>query len=825
MYVKNSKTKATGSATGEGHNTTGEEVDDLFRNQPNIFFDRLRQIEDKMKGGNPSKQSDQERIKTLIEREMSKERVKKRRSSSSSYSSRLLMRTESMHYADYDPDVMPSVDDNSRIEPSPQKTSSSTGKIHESLLPKQPDDLTCKKQCEVCGAMNSGSFSNNGYLDVADSHLLERQLLLEKLLEAKDALLRQSQSQEFLEALQIFNANRELLLKILQDPNSVLVNHAQASPSRETVLTKCGSFPGAEVPCRMKPDLMKLKHKQKEAKSVSMQEDQLQFQYFQPNSNCVGASDNIHSEITSLADGGTDLEPLPGPSPVQKSRKDNRMIVNRFKGIKQKLKYMIKESKKERLRISMDGILHKIPYGYKPLTKSKSLFDSPTKSFESDGASSFSGKNQLRRTPSLNESLDRYSHLFDTILSKEGKGVLSEGVKLGHGDGDEVPGKRSKKSFTRILSSPEIWTYYPSREVDGDAFHETFHMGTPNRISVDSGAVETKSQDADKQMPADIPLNSEAERQIESLTENGAQEVSIEESISGAIDGDEKQAVLASDANENDEIDGIEDDKSRMDGIEDDKSWMDGFEDDKSGMVQESGYFPSHELETRRMKDASTTVVQPSSELKPRDSCFENEELQAKADVLDRGPSDHAYLDIASMQVDSKDEADFDYVRDILRKSRFSIDGLLGAWYSPDQPVDPSLFEEIECTTLGKGSSPDDIGGVSLDHMLLFDLVNEVLLEIYERSFMYSHWPLCNNSSIRPMPIGPQVLEEVWSSISWHLSCKPEYFTMDYIVGLDLTKKDGWMNIQPEAECVGLELEDWIIDDLLDEVTYDIAGF
>lgn len=179
--------------------------------------------------------------------------------------------------------------------------------------------------------------------------------------------------------------------------------------------------------------------------------------------------------------------------------------------------------------------------------------------------------------------------------------------------------------------------------------------------------------------------------------------------------------------------------------------------------------------------------------------------------------STHADSNSLHAQVDKKDEADFNYVRDVLKKSGFSGDELLGTWHSPDQPVDPSLFDEEE------GISGTDAG--SCDHLLLFDLINEVLLEIYERSITYSPWNFCSNSNIRPMPTGYHVLDEVWASISWHLSSQPQLVpSLEYVVSRDLAKGDGWMHLQPEAECVGLDLEDWIVDDLLDEVTLDIAS-
>jgi hypothetical protein len=71
------------------------------------------------------------------------------------------------------------------------------------------------------------------------------------------------------------------------------------------------------------------------------------------------------------------------------------------------------------------------------------------------------------------------------------------------------------------------------------------------------------------------------------------------------------------------------------------------------------------------------------------------------------------------------------------------------------------------------------------------------------------------------MPKGNYLVNEVWNNVSSYLSLRPELDeTLDDVVGRDLTKGTGWMNLQQEEECVALELEEMIIDDLLDEIIF-----
>ncbi|KAJ7950325.1 Protein TRM32 [Quillaja saponaria] len=220
------------------------------------------------------------------------------------------------------------------------------------------------------------------------------------------------------------------------------------------------------------------------------------------------------------------------------------------------------------------------------------------------------------------------------------------------------------------------------------------------------------------------------------------------------------------------------------------------------------------------------------SELNPRlsegmDNLAEQHQASMDTPIVAESKADYQTFEILSkqwkygipqLQVDAKDKAKFDFVRDVLELSGLSGHDSIGTWHSDDQPIDPSVYEEIEgCLLLDPDCSGNEESG-HCNHMLLFDLINEVLVEIYGRSYSYCPMSLSSLCSIRLMPAGNHVLREVWSLISWYLSLRSEADQpLDYVVSRDLAKGDGWMNLQFETECVGLELEDLIIDDLLEE--------
>lgn len=91
-------------------------------------------------------------------------------------------------------------------------------------------------------------------------------------------------------------------------------------------------------------------------------------------------------------------------------------------------------------------------------------------------------------------------------------------------------------------------------------------------------------------------------------------------------------------------------------------------------------------------------------------------------------------------------------------------------------------------------------------------MVNEAIVETGNQSHIY--FP-------KTFPNGKRFLDEVWRRVEWSLSglgAENKDRSLDDIVGRDLKKGDGWMNLQGESEWLTLELEDLIFDEVLDEL-------
>ncbi|KAF8395118.1 hypothetical protein HHK36_019059 [Tetracentron sinense] len=884
--------------TGEAHECMDAEVDHFLTE------------ENMVEPYSTNKKSGKACMKALISEEMSKEEDCKHQISAFPARS-LLPQTVSIHHLEpSNHNILDEVStnvENPRTNLHQNNANTSAIRTWDPPVLKAPEvSVDCNIRCEVCGTTNTVNYLGHNHIDEHRKQLLEmHEFLQEKLDKAKKASLKQKsingkeligdvslhQSKEFLDALEIFSVNKELFLKILQGRDSAPVHHfpsLQASNAKMG-LTKLGSFPVADSSGRSDRS-SKLKHQQKEIRSLTKCEEK-QAGNSVPKLLVSESSEDIYAKSMTLMAGdivGGILKPDQGSSgvgdnsslgsPCQlKNQGENQVVIKHFKDIKERIKHAIGKSRKESHRISMDAIFHRIPYGrmlYKDTKKMADQWketaidrddkDSPRSSYESDGSISAlhkGGVYSIKRTSSLNESLDRYSQLFESSFRKEAKWHLSERLKLTNGDG-VLPGGHAPKSLGRILSLPDLESYCSHQS---KVFRDALCSGMPTRTVVDSNA-NIELCISDKQMQVGLPIIAGNDTQLDALVESESRENLVGASESSLVIEGQAGSVLDINDEENAKLGRAVDDMDDLtmgESTSHQEQNVGTTENDSTKLAQPSpilvldSCFQDQDVGT--LENDSTKLAQPSpisvldscfqeyitspsnsfsegSELKPRHIHFyeldslENLQNQSSVDLPTGAgstlnledveiSSKNVESDFLYVQLDRKDKADYNYVRDVLELSGFSGNEYLGTWHSLDQPVDPSVFEEVEgCLPLEPDYSRHEAGG-SCDHQLLFDLINEILLEIYERSFTYCPRPLSFNSHIRPLPVGYHVLEEVWASISWYLSSRPELDqSLDYAVARDLAKGDGWMNLQFDTECEGLELEELIFDDLLEEV-------
>uniref|UniRef100_A0A0D9Y399 DUF4378 domain-containing protein n=1 Tax=Oryza glumipatula TaxID=40148 RepID=A0A0D9Y399_9ORYZ len=548
--------------------------------------------------------------------------------------------------------------------------------------------------------------------------------------------------------------------------------------------------------------------------------------------------------------------------------------------------------------ISMDGVLHKVPYGHKVSEDviKEGLSRSASATYDRDGLKSYTVTaakrpvNQgFRRSRSLTESLEKYSHLLDSISSNQSKKTLtsSKSTRDHSLDGSAVmTGLKNLVMTAENLVIPEhaLAPDVPERTIaDGDvdaAMDEiSGHKdadGSENTALLEEYIVDKKcgvsvSTEANICTP---PLLSEVidisqghvatcdDDQVHSSTEDN---MCTAHSKSEEIDVPEEHGTTCDDDHTNLSTEaGMHTTKVSEDGriSEEHTTTSDDKQIHSSDVLKSrEGTFcvprPSQEIEAEinlsceQETDSPMSVLDVTfpddpaspvkytilddSSLKPRVLHLSDTDDSADMDLntstsmeLSTAGLGHKNVqesdsdELSSLQADPKNEDGLIYVKNIFMKSSFRNEVLFDEWCSHNITV----LQEEDCQHYEAAAAAFDFTEMSADQLLLSDLTNEVLLDIYKK-YSVSKSLLSRFSSFdRPKPVGNHALKELWSKVSCHLDEQPQSsIEIDTILSNDLSKNDHWVNFQRDADHLGNMLADFVFDRLLTEFTLQLAKF
>ncbi|XP_015582786.1 uncharacterized protein LOC8268287 isoform X1 [Ricinus communis] len=772
-----------------GYDTKASKSDRMFHRGSS--GDDSLTVNEKMTQSTPvTNNSVRSRLKSLIIEELYRMKGRHRQTSSHPVQSPL-MRTDSIHRlepADKDPHAGITLNNESPLTAKNLNNGSpaisdnqnfSAPSLLDPLVPNSSEDQSSDDYSTILTRNNSDIDANHFF---SEGNSGNQDLVHAQELNADASTW---QSNEFMDALDIINLNKEFFMKVLQEPGSPFAHHfhSRRALSSKLAYSKSLSFSSSSSSSMRGSGPRKVKANELiESHAVESKSKE----YIRSNS----------------------MPSIPAEYQTSHHRK-NQAVIKRFKNLKNKIKHVIRRSKNEKHRIAMDGILHKIPHGQELPKDVKSENhsanrddnESPRSSCESHNSllsTSKTGSHCFSRTSSLCESLDRYCQLYEFSCKGDAKHHCFEPLKLT----EDSPQESASKSMGRLFSSPDLKSHFCYDEDSSDAF-------PLSQVRNAADATVSTRSDFSEQSDAESHIKSDIQQNLDSNT------VPV---------GDRQETVTVSNVKGDAKLDVISDDLEESCNKQDtEPSGSESNSVPVSGIKFQEDHTTPVSLSSAEEADLKLTISLPLPE---EINCWED---QVAATIIKDVPavaeSGIEKIEVPSkqiqFQVGAKDKAEFDYVKDILELSGFTKNELLGTWHSDDQPVDPSLFEEVAgCMFLDPECSGTEEGYLCY-HLLLFDLINEVLMETYARSYTYYPMPLSTLSHIRPMPVGYHVLEEVWTNISWYLSSIPEPDQLlDHIVSRDLAKSDGWMNLQFDSECVGLEVEDIIFYDLLEEVIF-----
>lgn len=142
------------------------------------------------------------------------------------------------------------------------------------------------------------------------------------------------------------------------------------------------------------------------------------------------------------------------------------------------------------------------------------------------------------------------------------------------------------------------------------------------------------------------------------------------------------------------------------------------------------------------------------------------------------------------------------YIVDVLTGSGFNDadadanpDMFMGAWHSPECPVDPLVFEEVEKKYCDQTSCP------RYERRLLFDRINSALLEIYQQ-FMHPH---------------PWIRGRLQDRLCALLAGQEKKCNKDSL-GKVLASESQWLALGDEVDVMSGEIERSLTDEVVAEV-------
>ncbi|KAL5227279.1 hypothetical protein ABZP36_015544 [Zizania latifolia] len=552
--------------------------------------------------------------------------------------------------------------------------------------------------------------------------------------------------------------------------------------------------------------------------------------------------------------------------------------------------------RKSHRSISMDGVLHKVPYGQKVSGDviKEELSRSASATYDRDGLKPYIGTaakrpvNQgFRRSRSLTESLERYSQLLDSISSSQSKSTLSSSKSTRDHSLDgpaEVTGLQRTFAESRSISLvihaenlviPEdaLASHVPQKTVvdgDVDASMDEVADGSDN-----TALLEDYTNDNDKKCVTalsidanvcTLPLPSEVLDISEEHTAtcddehvHSSKEVDLcaAHSTSEEVDVPEEHGTTSND----DHIDSSTEAGMCTTLTSEDGSIAEEQTTTPAVLESREGIFcvpdPSQETEAeinlscKQEADSPMSVLDltftddPASPVKYTvldDSSLKSRILHLNdaddsagmvlndrtsmeiltTELTDKNVQESDFDELNYLQADPKNGDELIYVKDIFIKSSFCNEILFDEWYSQNI----TALQEEDCQHYEAAAAAFDFTDMSADQLLLSDLTNEVLLDIYKKYSVRKSKLSWFSSFDRPKPVGNHVLKELWSKVSCHLDEQPQSsMEIDTILSNDLVKSDRWVNFQRDADHLANKLADFVLDKLLTEFTLHLTEF
>ncbi|KAK7318225.1 hypothetical protein RJT34_02924 [Clitoria ternatea] len=600
------------------------------------------------------------------------------------------------------------------------------------------------------------------------------------------------QPNQFMDALQILYSNKELFIKLLQDPNSLLVKQIHELPSSHV-----------KEPYQGRQKRMTKMNKSQKSNTTQCVKPLRSFDRYDSITSCEHRSPN---RIVVLKPGTVDVKkiadtsfgcPWPhSPSSFSSNTQNIKPLHFPLGRIKTKLRHVMRVKRKGQQWRTDDGVPYKFPCGSQGMKDGKNVK-------EMEIAAKNLPINVHTNAASFGESGSRDT--YNTSMSPSEQNILNMHVKGRKGPSQILncgveECKQCSSSLGRtiplpdILSLPSLGRYCE----ESSSTEEMNHYNSPHKDP--PVAIVSAQRDKLQLFGEDTSIrNSLSGDNIHThydISKDGRykdspiQKININNTTEGSVSFlDSHPAIQTLSPSPS---------PSFCHTIEDTGNWSKGAQDHSTVSVV---------LEFNR--DDVTLVTNPSTTIFQPD--------KSPAQVMHDEFEENHFADLIRFCSDPINNLTFskdilDNVIKILQVFSLKWDELTMK-RSFDQLLNPSTFDELKELTgqLSSGSGTN-----------LLDCVMETFMEVYQNCGFPPPHISTNNLNLKAYVAKKRMVEKITELVNMHFHTHPSLLTLDELVEKDFARSGSWLSIQVDAQDIAIEVEKHVIENLVLEIACEM---
>ncbi|CAI9772691.1 unnamed protein product [Fraxinus pennsylvanica] len=641
-----------------------------------------------------------------------------------------------------------------------------------------------------------------------------------------------SESKPFSDALEILNSNKDLFVKRLKDPNSVLAKYIKnlqkfqmEKETTSSILDGNVSKLGSKDEGSFKKFECAAEIKKKNVNTLSWEKIKYQCEYPSKGSFTHRPSDKI-----------VVLKPTPKnikyPENVacHRSSLQSRHTSSR-KGPDEKPKYLFFREMTRKLKYSFGGSGNTAYSSTNAKTKDELCkMQNLNSSYDTD--TSCTNKMVLKK---IDLSRVHFTEKQESDIIMEAKRHLSERLKNVTTTA-RLKRENFPKTLGRILSSPERDSWPPSpRDGECDSASAQMRFGPYSDLQMTTESswkierVRQRTRVSAWLQSAEVPSGVNFRRAGDSRIQNNEHEVNTDTDgpkynveVNGIpqpgniytleVPNELNRTDVSSTTKRSNTTELQKEDCSathlRLDSPSDNQIFTSALDDSPSSPSvyqlhvvngskdQEMHPSPVSVLDPFFTDDtpspASIVVQSARKPLQPL--CIDFEQYSHEESPIDPPVNPTASID--------KQDTISNYVRSVLEASRLCCNDLSMIRAIPEQLLNASVFDEVEFLPTESRCDPK----------LIFDHMNEVLLEIYQRQISSYPWLSFIKPEIRSVLSEEQVFDEVTKEVKFHLLPQLGAKTLDLLTGSDMAKSRSWLDLRLGTEDIAIHISEDIME-------------